>query len=335
MDSATVTTLHYVDADAPGYTRRRVGKGWHYFTQNDKIVRAPGIVARLKAIGLPPAYQDAWFAKDPRAHIQATGFDNKGRKQYRYHPDFVAARNAIKYETCIAFGTALPKLRAQIKRDLSRRDLSHERVIAAVVRLLDLGSVRVGNAAYAKTNHSFGATTLRHRHATVRGPRVMLHYVGKSGKDQTINIADARLARLIRSCQDLPGQALFQFLNADGVPQPVSSCDVNDYIRTNAGEFTAKHFRTWTASVIAFEYLVTTDGKRSMKAMLAPVSEKLGNTPAIARKSYVHPALIDAIDSGSFGPTKLPRGTRYLSRIERGLLIFLADTASLAGPASS
>jgi DNA topoisomerase I len=312
-----------IEPGTDGYTRRRAGTAWQYRSTNGRVVRSSAVVDRLDKLALPPAYHDAWFARDPKAHIQATGIDKKGRKQYRYHADFVAERDAEKYDGCVDFGAALPKLRRQVERDLARRNLSRERVIAAIIRLLDLGSVRVGNAAYAKQNRSFGATTLRNRHAKVRGAKLMLDYVGKSGKSHSISVEDARLARLVRKCQELPGQMLFQFVNADGARQSVTSTDVNDYLRQNMGDFTAKHFRTWSASVLAFQFLIANEGKSSLKAMLAHVSEKLGNTPAIARKSYVHPNLIAAAGDGALKSKKMPRTTRFMSGPERGLMQFL------------
>ncbi|MEO5597124.1 MAG: DNA topoisomerase IB [Novosphingobium sp.] len=333
--------LTFIDADAPGYTRHKIAEKarpggsrasvaniWEYRDDKGEIVRSRAIINRLNRIALPPAYHDAWFARDPNAHIQATGIDEKGRKQYRYHADFVVQRTESKYAACAEFGKALPKVRAQVEIDLARRDLSRERVVAAIIRLLDLGSVRIGNESYAKANSSFGATTLREHHAKVRGTKLMLNYVGKSGKVHELSIADARLARVVRRCQDLPGGNLFQFVGDDGAVHAVSSTDVNDCLRRHAGEFTAKDFRTWSASVIAFDYLANTPDKPSLKAMLERVSRQLGNTPAIARKSYVHPAMIDAVQAGREVKRPLPRATRYLSRAERGLLAHLDALAS-------
>jgi DNA topoisomerase I len=317
--------LRFVEAGESGYTRKRFGQTWQYFNERGMRIRSRAIIDRLNSLALPPAYSDAWYAKHKDAHIQATGLDDRGRKQYRYHDDFRAAQEAAKYSGCSDFGTALPAIRRQVEQDLARKDLSKERVVAAVIRLLDMGSVRVGNEAYAKANKSFGATTLRNRHAQVKGQRLLLDYVGKSGKPHRISIEDARLARLVRKCQELPGQALFQFEGADGTPQSVTSSDVNEYLRAHTGDYTAKHFRTWSASVIAFDYLNGVDGKPSLKTMLEMVSQRLGNTPAIARKSYVHPALIEAaLGQRSFTKIKL-RPTRYYTAAERGFLDFLAQ----------
>ena len=319
--------LRYVEGEEPGYTRRRRGKGWQYLTARGRPVRSAKVIARLQALALPPAYCDAWYARDPAAHLQATGIDARGRKQYRYHPEFRAAREDEKFGGCAAFGRALPAIRRAVERDLARRDLAKPRVVAAVVRLLDRGTVRVGNAAYARQNKSFGATTLRNRHARVSSARVVLDYVGKSGIRHRIGIADARLARVVRRCQDLPGQELFQYVGADGMLHPVSSQDVNDWLRDNGGEgFSAKHFRTWGASVIAFEAQARAGGRTRLKPLLAEVAERLGNTPAVARKSYVHPRIVEAVLDPPERDWRLPRASRWLTRAERGLIGFLAES---------
>lgn len=327
--------LCYVDDALPGITRRRHGRYFAYFDAKGKRITDREEIDRLNRIGLPPAYHDAWLCPSPNGHIQAIGYDDRGRKQYRYHPEFRAAQEADKYNLCADFGRALPLIRARVENDLDHRTLDKETVVAAVVRLLDLGRVRVGNEGYAKANRSFGATTLRNRHAAVRGRRLKLEYRGKSGKMQRLTIEDARLSRLARRCQDLPGQHLFEYLDEKGAPHPVTSSDVNDYLREATGkDFTAKHFRTWGASVIAFKALVDRDGPpATLKAMLEEVSQALGNTPAIARKSYVHPALIElarAGDQEAICSARLPRATKYLDSAERGLIAFL-DTLAAGG----
>ncbi len=320
----------YCDDSMPGITRRKVRHGWGYWDADGNRITDRDEIDRLNGIGLPPAYRDAWYCTNRNGHIQAVGWDERGRKQYRYHPDFRAAREAEKYDRCAAFGEALPKLRARVEADLKSRRHSKERTVAAIVKLLDIGYLRVGNEGYAKANKSFGATTLRDRHAEIRGQTLKLCYRAKSGKTRTLVITDRSLARFVKKCQDLPGQQLFQYVNGDGEPHGVSSTDVNDYIRTATGEdFTAKHFRTWGASVIAFEALATADHDIGLKTMLEPVTEALGNTPAIARKSYVHPALIDLAKNGQAAfrtHLDLPRATRYLDRYERGLIAFLEGT---------
>lgn len=326
----------YVDDALPGITRRKAGHGWAYSNAKGKRITNRDEIDRLNAIALPPAYKDAWFCPSPHGHIQATGVDEKGRKQYRYHTAFRAQQDAHKYEKCADFGRALPLLRARVTEDLASRKLDKDTVVAAVVRLLDLGHIRVGNEAYAKENKSFGATTLRNRHAEVKGAKLRLSYMGKSGKKQQLTVEDRRLAALVKKTQDLPGQHLFEYLDADGVPHAVGSAEVNDYIReATGGEFTAKHFRTWGATLLAFEHILETageKGKLSLKPMLERVAASLGNTPAISRKSYVHPALIDLCRTGDatgICDLRLPRATKWMRGPERALIAFLDEIAAL------
>jgi len=335
-DSATPEILCYVDDALPGITRRKAGHGWGYYNPKGKRITSRAEIDRLNAIALPPAYHDAWFCPSPHGHIQATGIDDKGRKQYRYHVAFRAQQDAAKYEHCADFGRALPLLRARVESDLSGRGLTRDTVVAAVVRLLDLGHIRVGNEAYAKDNKSFGATTLRNRHAKVTGGTLRLDYVGKSGKKQRLTIQDRRLAAIAKRTQDLPGQHLFEYLGDDGQVHTVSSSDVNAYIReAMGGDFTAKHFRTWGASLLAFEHILgraKEQGKLSLKPMLETVAAALGNTPAISRKSYVHPALVELCRTGEADglcDLKLPRATRYMRPPERALIAFLDEIATL------
>jgi len=324
-----MTRLVYCDDSEPGITRRKLKRGWSYWDGEGKRITDRDEIDRLNGIGLPPAYGDAWYCPRANGHIQAVGRDDKGRKQYRYHPEFREKREAAKYDRCAAFGHALPRLRAQVEADLATRAHSKVRTVAAIVKLLDIGYLRIGNDSYAKANKSFGATTLRDRHADIRGKTLKLQYRAKSGKMKTLRITDGSLARFVKKCQDLPGQRLFQYVGEDGAPHPVTSSDVNDYIREATGDdFTAKHFRTWGASVLAFEALAEAKEPLSLRAMLEPVTEALGNTPAIARKSYVHPALIALAKDGQkqFRETlDLPRRKQYLSRTERGLIAFLED----------
>jgi DNA topoisomerase-1 len=329
------TKLHHADDSKPGITRKKAGHGWGYYHPDGSRITDRDEIDRLNAIALPPAYRNAWLSPDPKGHILATGIDDRGRKQYRYHPDFRAQQDADKYERCADFGRALPKLRAQVEEDLARRSLSRETVVAAVVRLLDLGHIRIGNETYAKENKSFGATTLRNRHARVTGTRLRLEYMGKSGKKQRLTIEDRRLARIVRRTQDLPGQHLFEYLDGEGKPHAVGSDDVNCYIReATGGDFTAKHFRTWGATLLAFEHIldVAKDGKVSLKPMLEAVAAALGNTPAISRKSYIHPSLIELCRTGDpagLCALKLPRPTRWLQSRERALIAFLDEIARL------
>ncbi|HEY0445032.1 MAG TPA: DNA topoisomerase IB [Allosphingosinicella sp.] len=321
--------LRYVDDSMlPGITRKRRGRYWQYFGPDGSRITDRDEIDRLNAIGLPPAYERCWFCPQPNGHIQAIGFDAKGRKQYRYHPDFRAEQETRKYERMAEFGRKLPKLRKKIEEDIAGRKLSCDTVVAAVVRLIDETHMRVGNEEYARENKSFGATTLRNRHAKVAGGKVKLSYTGKHGIKRTVTVTDRRLARIAKRTQDLPGQQLFSFIDDDGAVRPVTSSDVNDYLKAAMGEeFTAKDFRTWGASVLAFQEIVRRiDSERSLqlKNVIAPVAEALGNTPAIARKSYVHPALIEALkDAGAIGEGKLPRPGKHLSSYERGLIEFL------------
>lgn len=327
MDLSTAH-LVFVDDSHPGCRRRRFGRGWGYFAPDGTRITERAEIDRLNRIGLPPAYRDAWFCPDPNGHIQAIGYDDKGRKQYRYHPDFRAAQEAAKYDRCSGFGRTLPRLRARVQRDLRQRTLTRDKACAAVVRLLDLAKVRIGNEAYAQENKSFGATTLRKRHAALNGRSMRLEFRAKSGQLRKVTVSDRALLNFVRRMQDLPGQHLFRYLEADGTLTPVTSTDVNLYIRTAMdADFTAKHFRTWAASVLAFRALFDARGDISLKTMLASVAEELGNTPAIARKSYVHPALIALAKSGTAWEAgmRLPRSTKWLDRYERGLIAFLDE----------
>ena len=317
----------YSDDSAPGITRAKHGDHWVYTDAKGKRITDEAEIDRLNKIGLPPAYRDAWFCPKPNGHIQAIGWDEKGRKQYRYHTGFREAQEAAKYERTAAFGRALPKLRRKVEADLAKRSLTKDRAVAAVVRLLDRGNLRVGNEDYAKTNASYGATTLRKRHAELRGSTLKLQFKAKSGKMRALRITDRSLSSVVKKCQDLPDQHLFGYLDEHGAAHPVSSSDVNAYIKEATGEdFTAKNFRTWAASLIAFEALAEAREDMTLKTLLAPVVEKLGNTPAVARRSYVHPHLIDLVKQGQRefrAALRLPRTAKYLSRTERGLIHFL------------
>jgi DNA topoisomerase I len=328
----------YSDDSLPGITRKKVRNGWAYYDRKGERITDRDEIDRLNRIGLPPAYTDAWFSPKPNGHIQAVGWDEKGRKQYRYHPDFREAQEAAKYERCAEFGHALPKLRKKVEADLRKRSLSKERAVAAVIRLLDNGHIRVGNEAYAEANQSFGATTLRKRHGKVTGSTLKLRYKGKSGKLRDLTVTDRSLASTVRKMQDLDEQHLFAWVDEDGEARPVTSTDVNEYIKDATGaDFTAKNFRTWAASVCAFETLATAETDLSLKMLLEPVVAKLGNTPAIARKSYVHPSLIDLAKKGQARfreALRLPRSSQHLSRTERGLIAFLEALPSATAAAT-
>ncbi len=320
--------LIFCDDSLPGITRRRAGHGWAYHDAHGKRITDRAEIDRLNAVGLPPAYEQGWFCPADNGHILATGIDAKGRKQYRYHPHFRVWREGEKFDGCAQFGRLLPLVRKRVADDLRSPKLTRERALASVVRLLDTGGIRVGNEADAKDNQSFGASTLRMKHAQVSGHVLKLRFKAKSGKLREMKITDRSLARFVKAMQDLPGQQLFQYLGEDGAACPVGSADVNQYLRETMGEdFTAKHFRTWHASALALELLAEAEGQLSLKAMLAEVSERLGNTPAMARKSYVHPAVLALVDGQEKwrAKLKLPRENLWLSRPERALIALLED----------
>src|SRR5689334_494112 len=321
--------LRHSSDSEPGITRKRIGRSWAYFDPDGKRVTDRGEIDRLNAIGLPPAYEDAWFCTDPDGHLQATGVDARGRKQYRYHAAFRKKQDKAKFEGLVAFGKKLPRLRKKVEKDLKRRQLTREAVLAAVIRLLDTEHIRVGNEEYAKENKSFGATTLRTRHLRKTGHSLLMRFTGKHGIVHEVKITDTNLKRICKRCQELPGQMLFQYVNGDGEPKPITSGDVNDYIKdATGGEFTAKDFRTWSASVIAFKQMLKKkeDARISVKTVIEPVAEALGNTPAISRKSYVHPKLLDAVKANPRDPLReleRPPARTRLSSSEVGLLQFL------------
>ncbi|WP_417318240.1 DNA topoisomerase IB [Erythrobacter aureus] len=328
-----MTKLIYVDDDLPGITRKGAGKGWAYYDAEGRLITDPQEKQRLNAIALPPAYSDAWFCPAPNGHILATGVDAKGRKQYRYHPDFRAAREGEKFDSCVTFGSLLPLVRKRVEDDLRGRKLTRERAVASVVRLLDLGAVRVGNEGYAQRNRSFGATTLRKRHAELTGRTLRLRYKGKGGKLREVTLSDGSLTRLVRKMQDLPGQNLFKYVDEDGDVQAVGSSDVNEYLAETMGErFTAKNFRTWHGSVMAFQCLLEGEGKLPIKALLDCVADRLGNTPAVTRKSYIHPAVIDLVERQEEwrADIRMPRATKWLRPEERGLIELLQNSPAAA-----
>jgi DNA topoisomerase-1 len=323
--------LRHCSDDQPGITRQLIKGKWGYFAPGGDRITDRGEIDRLNKIALPPAYTNAWYCPYPNGHIQATGRDAKGRKQYRYHEDFRARADKQKYLDAIEFGAALPKLRRKVDVDLKQRKLGKDAVLAAVVRLIDTNFIRVGNEQYAKQNKSYGATTLRSRHVKQQGSKLLMRFKGKHGITHELPITDGNLKRIVGRCQDLPGQNLFQYLDESGEACPISSADVNEYIReATGGDFTAKNFRTWGASVIAFEQMLEAQEeerrKISLKTVLEPVAEALGNTPAISRKSYVHPKLIEATRDDPHQPLgdfERPRARKWLSSGEVGLLEFL------------
>ncbi len=325
--------LIYIDDDLPGITRKRSGKGWSYYDPEGKLVTDRRERERLNAIALPPAYVDCWFCPAENGHILATGYDAKGRKQYRYHPDFRAARESEKFDGCVTFANLLPLVRKRVEQDLANASVTRERALAGVVRLLDLGAVRIGNDLYSRRNGSYGATTIKSRHVKVQGKRLDFSYRAKSGKQREITVDDAELARIVCEMQDLNGQDLFTFVDDEGGVCDVTSSHVNAYLCETMGDhFTAKSFRTWHASVLAFEMIANAGDRLTIKALTESVAQRLGNTAAVTRKSYIHPAVIDLLDRQEDwrAGLRLPRRTKWLSRMERGLIEFL-ETAPATG----
>jgi DNA topoisomerase-1 len=299
--------LIYVSDSGPGLSRRRRGKGFSYHDADGVLVRDDATRARIDALAIPPAYREVWICPLPHGHLQATGRDEKGRKQYRYHEKWHDVRQRAKYDRMIAFGEALPRLREQVEADLRRQGLPKEKVVALCVRLLDETLVRIGNADYARRHRHYGLTTLRDKHAKVKGDAVTFAFVGKSGQEQEVTVADRRLARLVKRCRDVPGYSLFQYKDDAGGRCTVDSAAVNAYLREHTGEdATAKFFRTWGGTVLAAQALERegapesdTDLQRKEAAAVRAVCEALGNTPAVCRGHYVHPDVFDAYRDGT------------------------------------
>lgn len=318
---------HVSDETLPGITRH--GRPGHFIYKNSagKRVRDRAALRRIAALAIPPAWTQVWIAPFANAHLAATGRDTRGRKQYRYHPDFVRMRDTAKYEHLVSFAQALPALRRRLKADLRRPGLPREKVLATVITLLESTLIRVGNEDYARTNRSFGLTTLRNRHASLNGAELTFLFTGKSGKRWNLSLRDRRVARVIRSCQELPGQHLFEYRAPDGTVHAVSSSDVNSYLRDISGrEISAKDFRTWAGTVEAALALGAQKGKPTAKALrdvISAVAERLGNTVAVCRKCYIHPEVVEAFLSGTLR-LRMGGGARGgLSAAERGVLTFL------------
>jgi DNA topoisomerase-1 len=325
--AAKAARLEYARLDAPDWSRRRRGKNFTYYDERGRQIRDADAIARVRTLAIPPAWTNVWISPSPRAHIQATGRDARGRKQYRYHERFRALRDAAKYHHVLRFGQKLPTLRRRLSRDSGRAGLERDKVLSAVIQILERTCIRVGNDRYAEHNGSFGVTTLRDRHARVHGTSFDLDFKGKSGKRHRIHLDDARLARIVKRCRDLPGQRLFQYFGADGAPHAVTSGDVNDYLRRITGEpFSAKDFRTWSGTLLAVNALAAiapeqtlTARRREIKRALAAVSEELGNTIAVCRKSYVHPAVIDQYTMGQLQASYSQAARRAARSPIRGL----------------
>ena len=327
--------LLWIGDDKPGIRRERVGDGFRYRGLDGRLIRNAAELRRIRALAIPPAYEQVWICPRPNGHLQATGRDARGRKQYRYHPDWRLARDAGKFEHVLEFGAALPRIRKRVKADLAAPIAAaprRETVLATLVRLLDTTLVRVGNDEYARTNRSFGLTTLRNRHADVKGSRIRLRFRGKSGIEHEVDLDDPRVARVVRRCQAMPGQDLFQYEDDDGSARAVGSADVNDYIRDAAGaDFTAKDFRSWHGSVHALalwaeQCAADASCRRSANQLLAEVARRLGNTVAVCKKSYVHPRVLETLATQVDSEALARLGGRPragLDAAERRLLAFL------------
>jgi DNA topoisomerase-1 len=306
-EASRAAGLRYVSDETPGIRRLRRGKSFTYKDPDGKTVRDRATLKRIKALAIPPAWTDVWICPLPNGHLQATGRDQRGRKQYRYHPRWRQVRDEHKFSRMLAFGRALPRIRARTEQDLRRPGLGREKVLATVVRLLETTLIRVGNEEYARENRSFGLTTMRDHHVDIDGTSIRFEFRAKSGKMQSIKLKDRRLARIVKSCIDLPGRELFQYIDDAGERRTIDSADVNDYLREISGdEFTAKDFRTWAGTVLAalalqeFEAVDTqAAAKRNITQAIERVAARLGNTPAICRKCYVHPEVVNCYMDGS------------------------------------
>lgn len=340
-DLAAAGLVFSTDAD-PGYRRRRHGRGFVYLDERGRRVDDPAALARIRALAVPPAYRDVWICADPCGHMQASARDARGRKQYRYHPAWRALRDEVKFDRLVPFGEALPGVRRRLAEDLALAGTPREKVLAAVVTLLQTTLIRVGNEEYARANGSYGLTTLRNDHVRVEGSEVRFVFRGKSGREHRVGVRDRRLASVVRRCEQLPGQHLFQYVDGDGALRAVESGDVNAYLRElSHGDFTAKDFRTWMATLLAATVLATTDvphsqaeARRAVRDAVEATARRLGNTPTVARTSYIHPAVLDAYASGELaerwaaGPS---RPSRWLVTEERRLLAVLRRLRATPG----
>ena len=338
LESARAAGLRYVSDQSPGIRRKRVGKAFTYLASDGHTIHDGQTIRRIKRLAIPPAWTDVWICPDPRGHLQATGRDARGRKQYRYHPRWREVRDAVKYDRMLAFAEALPKIRERTDRDLERSGLPRAKVLATVVRLLEETRIRIGNDEYRKENGSYGLTTLRDRHVSVMGAEVRFTFRGKSGKHHTVELHDRRMARMIKRFIEIPGQELFHYIDDNGEAKRIDSAEVNEYLREITGEdFTAKDFRTWAGTILAARFLRETAGatnsrraKKDLVRAIARVADELGNTPAVARKGYIHPAVIAAYLSGGLKPIgeKEVSDPYKLSAEERSLLVLLGKAAA-------
>jgi len=340
---AKAAGLVYVSDEHPGISRRERAGSFIYIDAAGRVVRDAEALRRIKRIVIPPAWTDVWISPLANGHIQATGRDARGRKQYRYHPDFRAVRDGHKYDHILTFAGALPQIRRRLDRDMRRPGLPREKVIATVVHLLDRTLIRVGNDEYARENHSFGLTTLEDRHVQVDHNALRFVFKGKSGKMWRLKVDDRRVARIVKACQELPGQHLFQYVDDSGNHQPVGSQDVNDYLRETTGrEVTAKDFRTWSGTVLAATALraippfdKATTAKANVREAIEQVADHLGNTPTVCRKCYVHPAVIETYLAGGLALDAEARAMRGLRREEAAVLAFLRERLRRKGKRQS
>jgi DNA topoisomerase-1 len=324
-EAAKEAGLRYVCDASPGIRRLRAGNGFSYVSPDGQHVAEEQTLARIRRLAIPPAWRDVWICPSANGHIQAVGRDARGRKQYRYHSRWREVRDDNKYGRLIAFARALPKIRARVRRDAAKPGLPREKVLAAVVQLLEKTLIRVGNDEYAKHNGSYGLTTLKNRHARVRSGKIRFQFRGKSGVVHAVEINDPRLAKIVKNCQDLPGAELLQYLDDEGVVRDIGSADVNDYLREISGEpFTAKDFRTWAGTVLAAQALQEfhafdsqAQAKRNVVRAIENVAERLGNTKAVCRKCYVHPEVLNAYLDGSLVATLEQRAARLARSIGR------------------
>lgn len=321
IDAAEAAGLRYVSDTMPGIRRKKSGSGFSYVATDGTTIKDAGQLARIKALAIPPAYTDVWICPSPNGHIQATGRDARGRKQYRYHPKWRETRDETKFGRILAFSECLPRLRRRLDEDLSKSGLPREKVLATVVSLLDCTGIRVGNDEYARANRSFGLTTLQDRHVEVSGSSIRFEFRGKSGKSHKVALSDRRLARIVQRCQDIPGEDLFQYLDDDGVRQTISSGDVNDYLREISGQdFTAKDFRTWSGTKLAVAALTEIgecssqrQAKSNILRAIDRVAEQLNNTRAVCRKYYVHPSVFQLYAAGTMLEI-LQNGTKEIGK---------------------
>ncbi|KAF3885371.1 MULTISPECIES: DNA topoisomerase IB [Nostocales] len=310
IQSAKIVGLHYVSDDVPGIQRQRVDEEFCYIDIHGSKICDEQELNRFKSLVIPPAWTDVWICPSPNGHLQATGRDAKGRKQYRYHKNWRQTRSQTKFNRMIVFGEALPNIRKRVEEDMALKGVPRQKVLATVVKLLEVTKIRVGNEEYAQTNKSFGLTTMRDRHVDISGSTIRFKFRGKSGVEHDIEFRDRRLAKIVKTCQDIPGQELFQYLDDEGHRQPIDSSDINDYLREITGlEFTAKDFRTWAGTVLAAQEFYDmgqvssqTQAKKNVTQAIKNVAEHLGNRPATCRKYYVHPAVIEAYTDNSLFP---------------------------------